>query len=129
MVKELRIKIEDFNKALSTLEEALREPKCDLVRDSVIKRFEYSFDLAWKSAKIFLDEEFGVAVFSPKECFRSLCSNQIISSTETEGFIQMTDDRNEVVHTYREELANELYKTIASQYVRLLRALYQKLQK
>ena len=54
MANTLNLKLKEFKKALASLIGALGEKKSDLVRDSVIKRFEYTFELAWKSAKMFL---------------------------------------------------------------------------
>lgn len=38
-----------FEKALVRLQEALALPEDDIVRDSVIQRFEFTFEAAWKA--------------------------------------------------------------------------------
>lgn len=129
MAETLKLKLDEFKKALATLEEALAAPKSTIVRDSAIKRFEYTFELAWKSAKVLLEERFGVQVFSPKECFRELRVNGLVSDEDDELLLQLTDDRNEVIHTYNEAFANELYEAIATRYAALLRNLYVVLMK
>lgn len=49
--------LQEFKKALSTLDEALQaDPKDVFVRDASVKRFEYSFELCWKTAKAHLSE-------------------------------------------------------------------------
>jgi len=45
MDKTLELKLEQFKNALNSLEAVLREEKNDLMRDSAIKRFEYSYEL------------------------------------------------------------------------------------
>lgn len=37
----------ELKEAVLRLEEAIAQPKTDIVRDSVIQRFECSFELAW----------------------------------------------------------------------------------
>ena len=64
-----------LRQTLATLNQVLALEKTDIIRDATIKRFEYCFELGWKSAKILLDKKFGVEVFSPKEVFRALIQN------------------------------------------------------
>jgi hypothetical protein len=40
-----------YQKAVKRLDEILKEEKSDIVRDSAIKRFEFTFDLSWKLLK------------------------------------------------------------------------------
>lgn len=124
MDNTLNLKLQEFKKALATLEEALREEKTKLVRDSVIKRFEYTFELCWKTAKVLLSEKFGTDVFSPKECFRELRKNKLISDKETEILLKMTDDRNDVIHSYSESFSDELYEKIRKNYYALISKVY-----
>ena len=37
----------DFQKAVTRLEEACAQPESSFLRDSVIQRFEFSWELAW----------------------------------------------------------------------------------
>lgn len=128
MDKTLNLKLREFQKALTTLKKALEEKKTKLIRDSVIKRFEYTFELCWKTAKVLLSEKFGIDVFSPKECFRELRRNKFISDQETEMLLKMTDDRNEIIHSYSEEFSNELYEEIRGNYYELIKKVYQKIK-
>ena len=41
----------EFKKAVNSLKQALDLEKNDIVRDATIQRFEFSVELAWKSAK------------------------------------------------------------------------------
>ncbi|MDP3899954.1 MAG: HI0074 family nucleotidyltransferase substrate-binding subunit [bacterium] len=125
MDKTLNLKQEDFNKALATLTEILNEPASDIVRDAIIKRFEYTFDAAWKTAKVMLFEKFGVDVFSPKTCFRELRRNKLISDEDTEKFLAMVDDRNTITHVYGRQQADEIAEKIKTVYTELLKKLNQ----
>ena len=128
MASTLSLKLNKYKQALASLELALKEEKSALARDSVIKRFEYTYELCWKTAKVFLSEHFGVQVFSPKECFRELRKNGLVSDEGTELLLIMTNDRNEVIHTYNEQFSTELYKTIKEKYFLLLTQIYKVLK-
>lgn len=99
---------EDFVSALLRFEEVLREKKTDVVRDSAIKRFEIAFDLAWKTAKAFLEEKHNIACVSPKTCFREAFRVGLLEYDEV--WIRLADDRNYTAHTYREALAEKIYQ-------------------
>ena len=124
MDKTLTLKLKEFKQALNTLLKALKIRKNELVRDSVIKRFEYSYELLWKCTKIFLSDKYGIAASSPKECFRTLKKMQLISEKDTELLLLMADDRNEVIHTYQEKFSKYLYKKINKNYYILMDKIY-----
>ncbi len=124
MDKTLKLKLREFQKAINSLKKALQAPQNDLIRDSTIKRFEYTFELLWKTTKIYLAATFGVDIFSPKECFRELRRNQKISDIDTEGLLKMADDRNEIIHTYNEKFADELYLIIKKDHYLLIEMVY-----
>lgn len=123
MDQTLKLKIEEFKRAIQTLKDALKQKESEIIKDATIKRFEYCFELGWKTAKVLLDEKFGIKVYSPKECFRELMRNQLISSKETELFLEMTDHRNQVVHTYSQDFADIIYDKIRNNYSEMLEKL------
>lgn len=97
-----------YGKALKRFEEVLKEEKSDIIRDASIIRFEFTFDLSWKFLKAYLEEKKGVRVSSPKESFREAYRQGII---EYETYwLDMTDWRNEAVHTYGDKFAEDLYE-------------------
>ena len=61
--------LKQFESALKRLEEVLNQEKSTLIRDAAIKRFEFTFELLWKTLRIFLREK-GVEVKTPKDCFK-----------------------------------------------------------
>lgn len=85
-------------------------------RDAIVKRFEYSFELCWKTIKEFLSTNFGSSIMYPKEAFRGLVKLEMISPEETEILIIMVDDRNFTAHTYDEEFINGLVKRLPRYY-------------
>ena len=99
--------LEDFEKSVARLREALQEEKTSVSRDASILRFELAFDLAWKTLKAHLDDQFGIPVRSPKMTFREAFKQGVIAYDD--AWIELVDDRNYVVHTYKEKFADHIY--------------------
>lgn len=99
--------VEDLEEAIFRLEEVLRQEKNDFIRDSAIQRFEFVFDLSWKAIKVFLEEYHNVTCTSPKSCFREAFHQNLIEYDDF--WIDIADYRNKTTHTYKEELAEEVY--------------------
>lgn len=99
--------IEDLQKAIARLEDALKQEKTEYMRDSAIKRFELVFDLAWKTLKNYLENNCNVACNSPKECFKEGFLNKLIEHNDF--WINICNERNYTAHTYKEEMAEMVY--------------------
>lgn len=102
--------MQQYQKAVERLEEALNEEKNDLVRDATIKRFEFSFDLAWKLLKARLEEEKGIVCHSPKGCFREAYTAGILDYDNY--WLDITDLRNKTARIYDQQLAEEVYAAL-----------------
>lgn len=105
-------KIEQLDQAIQQWKEALNAEFSGLNRDASIQRFEFTFELLWKTVKIYLKEQEGVDCASPKSCFRDIKNLFNLSEQEIETCLDMTDERNLAVHTYSEKMANALYKKL-----------------
>ena len=99
-------RLKSFGDAIGRLEEAVSLPADSVVRDSGIKRFELCFELSWRVIQGFLRDR-GLDCRSPRDCFREAFSYWLLVGEEV--WVQMLQDRNLSVHTYTEELANQLY--------------------
>jgi nucleotidyltransferase substrate binding protein (TIGR01987 family) len=98
---------QQFERAVLRLDEVLRLEKDEFMRDSAIKRFEMTFDLSWKAVKAYLEEFKGVPCASPKGCFREAYRQGLLDYDEF--WLELTDLRNQAVHIYQEELAEQIY--------------------
>jgi len=112
--------IKQFQKAIKSLEDVLKQEKDEYMRDSAIQRFEYTFDLSWKAIKGYLEESRGVICKSPKGCLREAFQQNIVDYDDF--WIQMSDLRNSTVHTYNEQAAESVYEKLpkALKYFKLL---------
>jgi len=100
--------IEDLESALERLGEAVRlSPKKRINKDGTIQRFEFSFELSWKTIKIFLTDQ-GIICKSPKDCFRKAADYGLIKSPKS--WFDFLKARNNIAHTYNEKMADRIYK-------------------
>ena len=98
-----------YRRALLRLDEGLRQPESALIRDACIQRFEFCFELAWKSIQQLLREQ-GQQCSSPKGCLRQAFKQGWIE--DEAGWIAILADRNLTLHTYDEALAKAVYDRI-----------------
>ena len=106
----------EYKKALKRLEEALNEEKTEIVIDGVLHRFEFTFELAWKTMKDCL-EYMGIVnkTGSPRENIQAAFKQGLIDDGET--WINIMLDRNSLSHLYDEETSREIYDRIKNKYV------------
>lgn len=118
----------DLKKAFKTLEDILKEDYSIIVRDATIQRFEYTFEILWKTLKEYLEKVEYVPCASPKNCFREALKEGLLSEEEVELCLEMLEDKNLSVHTYFEELAQRIYDNIKNVYYNLIKTIIQRLQ-
>lgn len=111
-MERLELRHRDAVKALGTLKDILKEPFSAIVRDAAIQRFEYTFEAFWKFVRETLKEKEGIVANSPKSCFKEVFSLGLASEEETVALQEMTDKRNETSHTYKEDVAQGIYKKL-----------------
>ncbi|MDF1579832.1 MAG: nucleotidyltransferase substrate binding protein [Desulfuromonadales bacterium] len=113
-------RIEEYLKALSQLEKALAQPKDEFIRDSVIQRFEFTHELAWKMLKLKLEAE-GLSVRTPREALQEALQAGL--TEDGNRWTDMLKMRNLTSHTYREKLADDVYVFVGTQALPLFRQL------
>lgn len=92
-----------FDKAVDKLKNAIAQPKDEFIRDSVIQRFEFCVELAWKMSR----KGMGTTTTAPKDVVREMAQNKLISDVKL--WLEAIDMRNLSSHTYNEELAEKVY--------------------
>ena len=110
MSAELSLRsLHKLEKAATRLRMALLEPGGELAIDGTIQRFEFTFELFWKTAKRVLGDE-GIDASTPRQVLQEALAAGLI--TDDSAWLQMLRDRNEASHTYDEALAREIYGRI-----------------
>lgn len=121
-MERIDLKYQDATRALKSLEDILKESFTVVIRDASIQRFEYTFEAVWKYIKVYLEEKEGVVCNSPKSCFKSVFTVGLIEEDEATECLEMTDKRNDTVHTYKETVAEIIYEELPK-YSRLMKKL------
>lgn len=113
-------KANNFNNALNRLKEgvAKHDAANDLSRDGLIQRFEFTFELAWKTLKAVFEDEGLTGLNSPKTVLREAFAAGLILDDEL--WLAMLSDRNLTVHIYSEQKAIEICHNIQNKYVAAL---------
>jgi nucleotidyltransferase substrate binding protein (TIGR01987 family) len=108
-VDRLSERLADAERAVASLADlASLAERSTVERDAAIMRFAYTFEATWKAAQETLRVREGVDVGSPKQAIRASRRSGLLSDAEAEAALQMADDRNLVVHVYRETVAREI---------------------
>lgn len=121
MDKRLELALQHFEKALATLAEVAALPQDDIVRDSLIMRFTYSFESGWKAGYRWLRAR-GVDVDEGAyEVIPELFKRRLIPDAAAWG--EMRKMRNRVAHTYDEAVAEQVAAFARSEGLSLLQQL------
>jgi nucleotidyltransferase substrate binding protein (TIGR01987 family) len=124
----------DYKSALAKLEEALSENIEDLsenakqiIIDGVLHRFEFTFELAWKTIKDYL-EYMGITekTGSPRENIQQAFKQGIIDDGEI--WIDIMLSRNELSHLYDERTSRKIYNNIKKKYIKEFKKLEEKFE-
>jgi len=125
MDKEIRWRqrFENFDKAYKQFNAAILdfESLSVLEKEGLIQRFEYTFELAWKTLKDYLEAKEVVAKF-PIEVIKTAFHYEIIADGEV--WMDMLDKRNILAHTYDEERFNFAIKKIKEEYYEAISQVY-----
>lgn len=114
MTEEEKIKrfMYDLGNALARFREVMNISieENDLALDAAIQRFEFSFELFWKTLKILLLEVGGVQINGPKQVLKEAYAMGWIN--EEKKWLDLLDARNLTSHIYNEQKANDIYQLI-----------------
>lgn len=123
---KLENKYENFGNAVNRLNEAnvayKKNSDNDIYQDALIKRFEFTFELAWKTLREFmLDQGYSLEILSPKGVISFAWREGIISNEEL--WLDMLLSRNMSAHDYGRELSADIADKISNRYCKELTAL------
>jgi nucleotidyltransferase substrate binding protein (TIGR01987 family) len=111
--------------AYRLLEEALDRGTANLnqlEREGLTQRFEFTFELAWKTLKDYLDESgMALPIATPREVIKTAFAANIIDDGPL--WLSMLDHRYLLSHSYDEQRFDEAVRAIDQKYNTLLRSL------
>lgn len=124
-MKRFEERKQDYSNAVDRLKEGLQEEETQIVIDGILHRFEFTFELAWKTLKDYLEYMgFTEKTGSPREVIQSGFKQGIIE--DGEAWIKMMLARNSLAHLYDEEESRKVYKNIKEEYIILLQNIKEK---
>ncbi len=112
-------RFQHFKQALELLQQGLQAGPSRLSlleKEGIIQRFEYTFELAWKTVKDYLEAE-GVIItpVTPRQILKDAFAAKVIADGQV--WIEMLDHRNLLSHTYDCVVFEEAVDAIARRYI------------
>ena len=115
--KEIRWKqrMENLLKAYKRLSEVVsRYPQLsEIEKEGMIQRFEYTFELAWKTLKDYLESKGDIEKF-PRDVIKRSFEAELITNGEL--WLEMLENRNMLSHAYDEAIFNIVVEKISGNY-------------
>jgi nucleotidyltransferase substrate binding protein (TIGR01987 family) len=120
----------NYRKALAKLEEVALNKKLtelsELEKEGLIQRFEYTYELAWKTLQDLLLQKGYKDIAGP---------NPVIAQAFADGYIRdgdawgkMKKSRELTSHTYNSETADDIAREVMNAYYQLFKALEERLE-
>jgi nucleotidyltransferase substrate binding protein (TIGR01987 family) len=123
-------RFQNFDRAFVLLRDAMEhgpDALNQLEKEGVIQRFEYCFELAWKTIKDYLEQ--GGYVFStvtPRQVLKDAFAAKVLGNGQV--WIDMLDHRNLLSHTYSPLVFEQAVEAIHVRYLTAFEQLHDFLQ-
>jgi nucleotidyltransferase substrate binding protein (TIGR01987 family) len=109
----------NYKKAIGQLERFVaKENLNEMEEQGLIKSFEYTYELAWKTLQDLLKEKGYKNILGPKPVIEQSFADGYIE--DGKAWMRMHNSRNLTSHTYDEESAKEIISGIRTEYYDLL---------
>ncbi len=120
-------RFQNYQKAFAHLKAAVeKQTLSDLEKAGLIQIYEFTFELAWKTLKDYLEEK-KVDVKFPKDTIKEAFKYELIEDGDT--WMDMLEKRNLMAHTYNETSAELAYRLIVDHYYQVLEQLTGRLKR
>lgn len=109
---------ETFKKAFSKLKEFVETDNgSEKDRGAIINAYQYTFELFWKTLQKYMQQQEMLDELGPGSVIRTAFQYQIID--DGPKYMAMLKDRNLITHTYKEDVAEDIYFGIKEEYINL----------
>lgn len=123
-------RFQNLKRAFEQLSEGIdryhKESLDKLLQEGIIQRFEYTFELTWKTMKDYLEAEREL-VKSPRSVIKKAFEYELIEDGTL--WMDILDSRNLLSHTYDEKLFKEAFTKIVQDYYPALKRVFEKLER
>ena len=125
-----RYRFDNFSRAVERLGEAIApmqvRPLSDLENEGVVQRFEYTWELAWKVLKDYLDAQGVVfATVTPASVLRAALGAGLIDGGDT--WMKALEARNLMSHSYSRQAFERTVEEIRTGYLAIFKSLHDRL--
>jgi nucleotidyltransferase substrate binding protein (TIGR01987 family) len=127
-MSEAKIKqsMANLGKALISLGDLVQKQNGeDYIVDATIQRFEYTYELLWKTLKRCLEYE-GITTQTPKEALKKAFAIHWLKDEAV--WLDMHSDRNLTSHVYNEKDVEKIYMRVKTRYYSEILVTYELLQ-
>lgn len=98
-----------------------------LEKEGAVQRFEYCFELAWKTVRDYMEASgFVFTTISPRQVLKDAAAAKIIADGQV--WIDMMDHRNLLSHTYNSDHFEEAIEALQTRYLAGMETLHEFLQ-
>ncbi len=117
----------NYQKALRQLRKFIDKHNelSDLEKQGLVKAFEYTYELAWTTLKDFLEFSGQRDIYGSRDATRKAFELGLID--DGESWMDMLQSRNLTSHTYNEEVAEAICRSVVDMYFPLFCRLEEKL--
>jgi len=121
-----RQRFSTFQQVLAQLQKFIdKRDLSELEQQGLIKAFEYTFELAWKTLRDYLEYQGETELYGSRDCIRKAFQVGLISDGQV--WMDMIASRNKTSHTYNQETADQICRAIFTDYHPLFLAFRQKM--
>ncbi|MBM7072112.1 nucleotidyltransferase substrate binding protein [Shewanella sp. 202IG2-18] len=125
--ERFKLRLVNFQTSFDNLNDACQlQTYSALELAGLIKTFEMTFELTWKTLKDLLEHE-GYLEASPRAVIRTSLEANFISAEECERLLEALTNRNVLTHTYDSALAEKSMRLVKNEYYPVLSSVLQKL--
>lgn len=124
-------RLKTFQNALNRLTDVInlrgQRPLNEYERDSLIKRFEFTYEMAWKLMMSYEKDNGILQILGSKDVVRHATNLSLIENGE--AWMDMIDARSQTSHVYDEDTATDIIDDIVHTFHPLLKELRNKMEK
>ncbi len=123
MAKRWTERFEFYQKALRSLHMALQQldDLSELEKDGAIQRFEFTFELSWKTLQDYFQQIGYADVKGPRPVIKQAVMDGLI--IDGHSWLKMLNDRNQLTHTYDEAVSRQILDDVSFSFLPLLDSL------
>jgi nucleotidyltransferase substrate binding protein (TIGR01987 family) len=119
-------RFQNFDRAYRLLADALKDGPdvlSLLEKEGVVQRFEFTFELAWKTLKDYMEQGgLTISLVLPRTILKEAFAAGLLQDGQL--WIDMLDHRNKLSHTYDETVFENAVKAIATRYLPAMKTLH-----